>query len=129
MSACPAMKSDMEILMPKKYSARQKTRKLGRYDQLRKAGKTAQQAAKAVGVGYPTLLKWEKEGERPGKRAGEIDIDRALAQAFAAAKNGPKMTTAAPSVPSEGMVLVTPSGYRLQGLSSKDLYMLLDALE
>ncbi len=115
--------------MPRRYSEKQKARKLSRYHQLREFGKTTGKAAKAVGVSYLTLLKWEKEGGRPGKKAGEIDVEKALSQALATAKRGRKKRAAAPAKSPAGMVLVTPGGYRIEGLSMEDFYRLIEALK
>ncbi len=46
--------------MAKRYFDNQKAKKLAEYNPLRKSGKTAMQASKAVSVDYMTLLWWEK---------------------------------------------------------------------
>jgi hypothetical protein len=54
----------------KRYDAEKKKELLKQYEQLRKSGKGAEDAAKEVGVPYITLHSWQKKkGKKPSKKA------------------------------------------------------------
>ena len=111
----------------KRYSAKQQARLLKKYHELRKGGMSADKAAKKVGVSYLTLLKWEKKtgkrikakrGRPPGKKAA---LKKAL--------KVPKKKGRPPKVKKGGLTLVTPSGFRIEGITSAELIKVLRGLK
>jgi hypothetical protein len=94
--------------MAKRYSDKQKTSLLAKYHTLRKSGKTAQQAAKAVNVSYLTLRKWEKSSP-----------------ASAASRKG----TVADVIRSGSIALTTPAGYRIETDSPEQMAAVLNMLQ
>ncbi|MBW1810790.1 MAG: hypothetical protein JRJ19_13745 [Deltaproteobacteria bacterium] len=99
----------------KRYSSKQRVATLSKYNTLRATGLTAMQAAKKVGVSYLTLLKWEKiSGRKPGqpKKSGRKPVK----QASVTVKKGQ-------------LVLITPAGFRIEGISAKDLIQVLKAVK
>ena len=111
----------------KRYTAKQQAGLLAKYHELRKGVTSADKAAKKVGVSYLTLLKWEKKsgkkvktkrGRPPGKKA-------TLKKALKVPKKKGRPTTVAKKA--EGHTLVTPSGFRIEGIATKDLIRVLKA--
>jgi hypothetical protein len=110
----------------KRYSEKAKNNLLGKYHDLRKTGMAALAAAKKLGVSYITLLSWEKKSGKKVKvgRPSKKKIKSALKKAVKLPKRGrPKAR------PYEGLALVTPAGYRIEGISAKDLIAVLKALK
>ncbi len=101
--------------MAKRLSEKQKAKKLAKYRQLREGGKTAVAAAKAVGVAYFTLLRWDKETGKP-KKAGRK----------AGGKPGSRRA-AAVNVPAR-LTLTMPGGYRIEADRAEDVIAVLRAL-
>lgn len=110
-----------------RYSTKQQTRLLDKYHELRKAGNNAQKASKKVGVSYLTLLKWEKKtGKRIKTKRGRpkgISKKSALKRALKVSKGKKKAAK-----PSSGLTLVTPSGFRIEGITSAELIKVLRGL-
>ena len=102
----------------KRYSSAQKTALLSKYRELRKSGMGLVRAAHQVGVSYQTLRKWEKE-------AGLATIGRRGAGKSAKDK---LVRTGAPKA-NGGIVLTTPQGFRIEGLSLNDLIQVLQAVK
>ena len=111
----------------KRYTAKQQAKLLKKYHELRKGGMSADKAAKKVGVSYLTLLKWEKKsgkkfktkrGRPPGKKA-------ALKKALKVPKKKGRPTKAKKG----GLTLVTPSGFRIEGITSAELIKVLRGLK
>ena len=110
----------------RRYSARRQAALLDKYHELRKGGLNADKAAKTVGVSYLTLLKWEKKtgkkikskrGRPPGKKS-------ALKKALRTPKKG------RPSkAKQEGLTLVTPTGFRIEGITTKELIKVLKSMK
>jgi len=105
--------------MAKRLTEKQKAKKLAKYQQLRKNGKTGQQAAKAVGVTYQTLTKWEKEPGKKPKKAGKK----------AGRKPGSRRVAAAKAPASARLTLTTPEGYRIEAERAEDVIAVLKALK
>ncbi len=110
----------------KRYSTKRQSALLDKYHELRKGGLAADKAAKKVGVSYLTLLKWEKatgkrikskRGRPPGKKS-------ALKKALKATKRGRP-----PKAKIEGLTLVTPTGFRIEGITTKELIKVLKNLK
>jgi hypothetical protein len=115
----------------KRYSAKRQASLLDRYHELRKGGMSADKAAKNVGVSYLTLLKWEKKtGKRiktkRGRPRGKKGISKktALQKALKVPKGKKKAAT-----PSGGLTLVTPSGFKIEGITSAELIKVLRGLK
>jgi hypothetical protein len=109
-----------------RYTESQKTSILSRYHDIRKAGESAVKAARKVGVSYLTLNKWEKQsGKRMSLRKGR--------KKKAGKPGRPRKERAATkstiALGERGLVLVTPSGYRIEGISANDLIKVLKALQ
>lgn len=113
----------------KRHTAKQRAKLVDKYHELRKGGLSADKAAKKVGVSYITLLKWEKKsgkklkskrGRPPGKKA-------ALKKALKAPKKRgrPKKETKS----TRGHTLVTPTGFRIEGISTSELIRVLKELK
>jgi DNA-binding XRE family transcriptional regulator len=108
----------------KRYTNKQKSTLLSKYKGLRKSGSTAEKAAKKVGVSYITLLNWEKKSGKPkGKKAVRAALKKAVA---APKKRGRKPGTA---LKGGGLTLVTPAGFRIEGISTKELIRVLRGLK
>jgi hypothetical protein len=107
----------------KRYSGAQKASLLSKYRELRKGGLNAQMAANKVNVSYLTLRKWEKEAGL-GK-VGRLGSGKP-------ANTGKRGRTESKNVTvtqtSGKLSLVTPKGYRIEGLSPKDLIQVLKAV-
>ncbi len=106
--------------MAKRLTEKQKAKKLAKYRQLREDGKTARQAAKAVGVSYMTLVRWEKAAGKPPKKVGR-KAGRKPARARVAAAVG------APA--SARLTLTTPDGYRIEADNPEDVVAVLKGLK
>ncbi len=108
--------------MAKRLTEKQKAKKLAKYRQLREDGKTAVAAAKAVGVAYFNLVRWEKEGgRRPkkvGKKAGRKPGSRRVAAAVEA-----------PAPASARLTLTTPEGYMIEADRAEDVVAVLKGLK
>ena len=110
----------------RRYSAKRQAALLDKYHELRKGGLNADMAAKKVGVSYLTLLKWEKasgkkikskRGRPPGKKS-------ALKKALKAHKKGRP-----PKAKKGGLTLVTPTGFRIEGITTKELIKVLRGMK
>ncbi|MFC1654173.1 hypothetical protein ACFL2F_00060 [Myxococcota bacterium] len=103
----------------KRHTDKQKSTLLTKYHGLRKSGSTAEKAAKKVGVSYIKLLNWEKKSGKPkGKRAVRAALKKAVAVLKGKKKRGRKPGTV---VKGGGLTLVTPAGFRIEGISTKEL--------
>ncbi len=108
---------ERKCMMAKRLTEKQKAAKLAKYGQLRKGGKTAAAAAKAVGVAYMTRGRWEKGAGKPkkaGKKAGRMPGSRRVAAAVGAPAR---------------LTLTTPGGYRIEADSAEDVIAVLKALK
>lgn len=110
-----------------RYTAKQQAKLVDKYHELRKAGASADKAAKKVGISYITLLKWEKKsgkklktkrGRPPGKKAA---LKKAL--------KVPKKKGRPPKAKKGGLTLVTPTGFRIEGISTSELIRVLRELK
>jgi len=103
-----------------RYTPDKKKELLKKYHSLTKSGKTTSDAAKEVGVPYITLRSWEKKkgGKKPAKTAGK-KRGRPKGKARTQAK------AATVSTKKGQLVLETPKGFRIEGLSPKDLVKVL----
>ena len=107
----------------KRYNRSARAALLSKYRKLRKGGLNAQPAAKKVNVSYLTLRKWEKEAGLD--KVGRLG-NKNTAGAGKRGKRGGKEVTVTQA---KGMLtLVTPKGFRIEGLSPKDLIMVLKAI-
>jgi len=113
----------------KRYSAKRQTSLLDKYHELRKGGMSAEKAAKKVGVSYLTLLKWEKKtGKRiKSKRGRPLSKKTVIKKALKTPKKRGRKAKAAKKV--EGHTLVTPTGFRIEGISTGELIRVLKALK
>jgi DNA-binding XRE family transcriptional regulator len=111
-------KSVTESNRGKRYSKGRKLALLSKYRELRKKGMTAQKAAKAVKVSYLTLRKWEKETGAP--KLGRAGSGKAGKKGRSAATTHGKRG---------GLTLITPAGFRIEGISSKELIQVLKAIK
>jgi hypothetical protein len=114
-----------------RYTAKQQTRLLSKYHELRKGGTSADKAAKKVGVSYLTLLKWEKKSGRRiktkrGRPAGKRGMSKKTA--LKKALKVPKKRGRPPKTKQTGLTLVTPSGFRIEGITSAELIKVLRGL-
>jgi len=118
-----------------RYSAKQQAGLVDKYHELRKGGLPADKAAKRVGVSYITLLKWEKaSGKRiktkRGRPAGKKNISKKTA--LKKALKVPKKQRGRPpktATKGEGHTLVTPTGFRIEGISTSELIRVLRELK
>jgi len=98
----------------------QKTNLLTKYHDFRKSGTNAEKAAKKVGLHYNTILKWENQDGKP-------KVTRAAPKKTAASTGALKRKVTRkkgrkPVAAKTGdIVLVTPDGFRIEGISAKDL--------
>ena len=121
----------------KRYTAKQRANLLKKYHELRKAGTSADKAAKKVGVSYLTLLKWEKKsGKRiktkRGRPKGKKGISKktALKKALKVPRGRPlSKKRSRASKPAGGLTLVTPSGFRIEGITTKELIKVLRGMK
>ena len=111
----------------KRYSEEAKKELLARYESYRMDGLTAQDAARKAGVPYITLRSWHADsGTGPRRRGRPPKADKAR-------RGRPRKQSQpgrpAGNVASTGaLVLVTPSGYRIEAISPKDLVRVLEEL-
>lgn len=111
--------------MAKRYSEKQKAKLLEKYSLQRKSGSTTVQAAKKVGVTYATILNWQKKPSKPkGKKNTTAILNKAVAR-----PRGRKATNQASQKSNGGMALVTPNGYRIEGITPKELIQVLKTLK
>lgn len=115
------------------YSATRKASLLKKYQELKASGMTAQVAAKKVGVSYITLRSWEKKGAggaaanpRKVRKAGRPR--KATKKKAGRPRKAGRKAKAAPKARGH-MVLVTPDGNRIEGISTNDLIKVLKALK
>jgi hypothetical protein len=114
----------------KRYTPGEKRSLLAQFKKLHAGGKTAQASAQSVGVPYITLNNWgkkagggavkkvaERVGRKPGLKPGRKPGRPA------------NVKKAAMSVSAGGIVLVTPQGYRIEGINAGDLVTILSALK
>ena len=119
----------------KRFSDKKKQALLDRYNALRKEGKNTADAAKAVGVPYITLHTWEKKvggGKRVAPKAGKAHKQAAHKALKKAVKipRGRKTVAKKTSAAGAGkLVLVTPAGFRIEGISSGELIKVLKSLK
>ena len=92
-----------------RYTPQERKDLLEKHDALRKSGKSALDAAKAIGVSYLTIVRWQKEAGHP---------------ALAALGRRGRPRSGAPA----GLTLELPNGYKLVGLSADDLIGVLNAM-
>ena len=120
----PKNKAKKSTKTKKRHSDKQKSTLLTKYHGIRKSGSTAEKAAKKVGVAYITLLNWEKKSGKPkGKKAIRAALKKAVA---VPKKRGRKPGTTAKT---GGLTLVTPAGFRIEGISTKELIRVLRELK
>lgn len=100
-----------------RYSREARKTLLAKYEHLRAAGQTALKAARQISVSYITLRKWQTaEGSepaprgRPPRRAGGVSARRLAAPRAAALS---------------GLVLITPAGFRIEGLGAEEIVRVL----
>ncbi len=115
--------------MAKRLTDTQKAKKLAKYRQLRKGGKTAVASAKAVGVAYMTLRRWDKETGRPKKVGKKAGRKPKKAGGKAGRKPGSRRTAAAKAPTSARLILTTPEGFRIEADSAEDVIAVLRALK
>jgi hypothetical protein len=116
----------------RRYSAKRQATLLDKYHELRKGGMVADKAAKKVGVSYLTLLKWEKKtGKRIKSKRGRPAGKKSLFKKSALKKalKVPKKKRGRPAKKPEGLTLVTPSGFRIEGISSSELVRVLKSMK
>jgi hypothetical protein len=130
-----AAKSTLNAKKGKRYAPKEKEGLLTKWAELRKGGASAVVAAKQLGVPYITLNAWAKKaglklpkkskgGRKPGRKPGKAAAVRTLRKAVRLPR-GPR-PKAAPLA--GGLTLVTPAGYRIEGIETADLIRVLQAL-
>ncbi len=122
----------------KRLTDKQRLLVLAKYEKLLAAGMKAPQAAKKVGVSYITLLAWRKKlgktsTAKPGRKPGRRSAKKAKKAARKSSRKGSRKTAkktrkAAPSGSTESLILITPSGYRIEGISPRDLITIMKSL-
>jgi len=125
----------------KRYSPEDKHRLLAEYKAYRKAGDNVKDASKKVGVPYITLHLWENKGKKKkveksktkkGKSAGRAKTKTTNKKNVLKKAVSPNANRSGRKSPrknkSEGLTLVTPRGYRIEGISPSDLIKVLKAL-
>jgi len=115
--------------MPKKtmkrFTDEKKAAMIAKYHEVRKSGITAEKAAKKVGLHYNTILKWENQAGKP--KVSKIANKTKPKKTVSIPKNrGRKPGTA---VKAGNIVLVTPDGFRVEGISPSDLVRVLRELK
>ncbi len=113
----------------KRYSDKARGNLLSKYRGLRKTGMAALVAAKKLGVSYITLLAWEKKSGKKPKvgRPSKTSAGKELQKAVALPRRG--RPRAESRKRTGGLVLVTPAGFRIEGISARDLIRVLKALK
>ncbi|HUU03199.1 MAG TPA: hypothetical protein VM425_17330 [Myxococcota bacterium] len=113
----------------KRYSDKRKQALLARYNKLRKGGKNTTDAAKAVGVPYITLHNWEKKSGGAEKSVKKTNAKKTLKKAMKIPRGKKKAARLAKKAATGKLVLVTPTGFRIEGISSGELIKVLKALK
>ena len=116
----------------KRFSDKKKQALLARYNALRKEGKNTAEAAKSVGVPYITLHTWEKKaggGKRTASKAGKQAARKALKKAVKIPRGRKKAAKKTRTAGAGKLVLVTPAGFRIEGISSGELIKVLKSLK
>jgi len=109
--------------MPKRYTDKQKSNLLTKYHDLRKSGTNAEKAAKKVGLHYNTILKWESQ-------AGKPQVTSATPKKTTTMQRVQKKRGRKPGIAKAGgLRLVTPAGFRIEGISTKELIRVLKELK
>ncbi|HUU01295.1 MAG TPA: transposase [Myxococcota bacterium] len=113
--------------MPKKtrkrFTDKQKTNLLGKYHDLHKSGTNAEKAAKKVGVHYNTILKWES-------KAGKPKVTSAAPKKTTTVQRVQKRRGGKQGIAKTGdIVLVTPDGFRIEGIAPRDLVRVMRELK
>jgi len=109
--------------MPKRYTDKQKTNLLTKYHEVRKSGTNAEKAAKKVGLHYNTILKWENQVGKP--KVTSATPKKTTTMQRVQKKRGRKPVAAKTG----DIVLVTPDGFRIEGISSQELVRVLRELK
>jgi hypothetical protein len=107
----------------RRYDPVERERLVDEIDQMRDAGVSTGVACRAVGISHDSYLRWREELTPPAMRPVEITALVPVgspAEVSAAATPAP-MTTS-------GLVVVTPAGYRIEGLGVETAARLLRAL-
>ncbi len=139
-------KAAMEQKKAKRYTTEEKKNLLARYNAYRKAGDNVKDASGKVGVPYITLHIWETKGKKKKsvkktarqtvksssrkktakKKTQNPNKKKILKKAVTPRTGRPKK--APKTHQSKGLTLVTPRGYRIEGISPSDLIKVLKAL-
>ncbi|RME29418.1 MAG: hypothetical protein D6806_01420 [Deltaproteobacteria bacterium] len=122
-----------------RYTEEQKKQLLEKFNELCKQGKNVLEAAKEVGVSYVTLRKWGGKKSTARRKKAEnkaAALKKALkprkrktTKKKKAAKKKAAAKTAAYGQQKGNLVLVTPRGYRIEGISASDLIKVLKELK
>jgi len=121
--------------MVKQYTDKQKSNMLAKYYEIRKSGTNAEKAAKAVGVHYNTILKWENKVGKPkvtniaGKTKPTKTESKTMAPRRNANQKKGRKRTAPATMKTGDIVLVTPDGFRIEGIAPQDLVRVLRELK
>ncbi len=100
----------------KRLNDKQRASLVARYEKLLDAGEKTAVAAKKVGVGYLTLLNWRKKfGSRKITKNPPKKTSR---------KKAPKRASVV-KAKTGGIVLIMPNGFRIEGISPKDIVLLM----
>ncbi len=112
----------------KRYTPKEKARLLTKYLAARTEGKNTQDAAKTVGVPYITIHSWEKKtGKTTGRKKASAK-SLTLKKAVRGKKKPGRKPKTAPAAKG-GLTLITPAGFRIEGISSTELIRILKALK
>jgi len=121
--------------MAKKYTDKQKSSLVTKYHEVRKSGTNAEKSAKAVGVHYNTILKWENQAGKPKvtKIASKTKTKKTAAKTMAPRRNATqkkgRKRTAPATMRTGDIVLVTPDGFRVEGIAPRDLVRVMRELK
>ena len=111
----------------KRYSEKRKQALLEKYSQLRSEGHNAQDAAKTIGVPYITLHTWEKKAGRTKARQGRV---KKPARAIGRARGRGRPSGSRATKSKKGnLTLVTPAGFKIEGITPKELIQVLNQLK
>jgi hypothetical protein len=113
----------------KRYSDKKKQALLARYYDLRKDGKNTADASKAVGVPYITLHNWEKKAGGAKKSVKKASPKKTLKKAVKIPRGRKAVAHKTKKTATGRLVLVTPTGFRIEGISSGELIKVLKALK
>jgi hypothetical protein len=130
-----ATKDALNAKKGKRYTPKEKKALLDKWVEQRQAGQSAVAAAKALGVPYITLSGWAKKsglalprqgkgGRKPGRKPGKAKAIQTLQKAVKPTRG--RKLEAAPLA--GGLTLVTPAGFRIEGIETADLIRVLQAL-